>query len=85
MGRGNQGSPWTLIVTAFGVLGVVVGILAALPHLPGAVGAFLQHLQNPTPETLVTSVKYVVAIVVAFAVPTTLIGILIAAVGGLDV
>lgn len=78
----NSTSAWVKFITILGIIGVLMGVAAALPYLPGAIGAFTQHFQEPTGDTLVTSVKYVVAIVIAFAVPTTILGIFIAVVTG---
>jgi len=70
------------MVKILAVVGIIMGILSALPYLPGAIGSYFQHFQNPTSGKLVTSVKYTVALFVAFAVPTTLLGIFIAVVTG---
>lgn len=85
MRGGNQTNPLALVVAACGLIAVGMGVIAALPYLPGAIGTFLQHIQNPTNETFVMSVKYIVALVIAFAIPTSIFGIFVTLIGELDV
>ncbi len=61
-----------------GVLSAILGLIVASPFILQAIPAFTQHLQDPTTEPPVPAIGYIVMLFVAFAVPTTPIGMFLA-------
>jgi hypothetical protein len=72
MGKGE-------VIAVLGVISTILGLIAASPFILQAIPAFVQHLQDPTGETLVSAIWYIILSLVAFAVPTTPLGIFLAA------
>lgn len=79
------GNPKSAIVSLAIGVGFIISVLAVLPLLPETVLAFIQNLQNPSPDGLVTAVTYIVVAFIVFAVPTSLFGIAITFIGNADV
>lgn len=80
----RTGNPKSAIVSLAIGIGFILSVLAVLPHLPETVLAFIQNLQNPSPDGLVTAVTYIVVAFVAFAIPTSVLGVFVAVIGNAD-
>lgn len=82
MRTGNAKS--AIVATAAGIT-FLLGAIAAAQYLPETIIAYFQHLQNPTADSLVTAITYIVVAFVAFAVPTSMLGAVLAVIGNADV
>jgi len=76
----RTGNPKSAIVAVAAVVSVFLGAIAALPYLPAVFGGYFQMLQNPTAGNLLPAVRPLAYLLIAFVVPTTGLGIAVAAI-----